>query len=96
MEEGLVLALNWTQLPILVESDCAEAIKLIKERDVNLSRYAMMVSSIFDMFRERDIAVRKINREANGVSHELARFWLRDFPPEIAEAMNSDCIHPNV
>lgn len=29
MEEGLTLALHWTHLPLVVESDCMEALELL-------------------------------------------------------------------
>jgi hypothetical protein len=37
-----------------------------------MSPHAMLVSSIGELFREREIVISKINREDNGVSHELA------------------------
>jgi hypothetical protein len=40
IEEGVHLALLWTTLPIVVETDCAEAIELIRESTPNTSIYA--------------------------------------------------------
>lgn len=56
--------------------------------------------SFVSFFRERDISVIKVSREANMASHELAKLglvkhrtavWLMDFPSEIAEAIAHDC-----
>jgi hypothetical protein len=100
IEEGVRLALHWSNLEFIVETDCAEAIQLLKEDTPNLSSYAFQVSVIRDLFRERETRIAKIGREANAVSHELARLgrvvqrtelWLTSFPTEIAKAMSDDC-----
>jgi ribonuclease HI len=102
MEEGLALALHWTQGAIILESDCSEAIKLVMGGGPNLSRYAMRISIIRERIKEREIGINKINRDANQASHGLAALgrihertavWLRDSPPEIAEAIMADCIY---
>jgi ribonuclease HI len=54
MEEGLGFALNWTTEPIIVEIDCAEAIKLISSGSPNLSM-ANRVSVIRERVKEREI-----------------------------------------
>jgi ribonuclease HI len=100
IEEGLQLSLFWTPLKITVESDCVEAVELIKEGTPNTSAYAFRINTIRELIRERDVSVLQVSREANMVSHELAKlgrvqarteFWLRDAPQEIAMAMNLDC-----
>jgi hypothetical protein len=40
IEDGIKLTLQWNQLPVIVESDCSEALKLIKEKTPNTSIYA--------------------------------------------------------
>ncbi|CAM0908755.1 unnamed protein product [Alopecurus aequalis] len=100
MEEGLNLAVHWSTKPIVLESDCAEAIKLVHGSCPNMSRYAMRINSIRERFNEREIVLTKVSREANCVSHGLARMgrvegrsavWLQNVPSDIAEAMNTDC-----
>ena len=44
--EGLNLALQWTQLPIEVETDCRVALKMITAVDRDRSRYSMLVDQI--------------------------------------------------
>ncbi|KAK1660876.1 hypothetical protein QYE76_049035 [Lolium multiflorum] len=103
IEEGLSLALQWTTSKIVVESDCAEAIELIKKSTPNTSAYAFRVSVIRDLIQERDIEIGKVCREANTASHELAKFgrvqgrsefWLSNVPQTVAEAMANDCNPP--
>jgi hypothetical protein len=73
IEEGIQLGLLWTTLPFFVETDCSEAYELIHKATPNTSIYAFMISVIQELLRERDIIVSKISRDANTVSHELAR-----------------------
>ncbi|KAK1626717.1 hypothetical protein QYE76_001032 [Lolium multiflorum] len=73
IEEGVQLSLLWTTQPFTVETDCSEAVELLKESTPNTSIYAFRVSFIRDLLKERDITVVKISREANMVSHELAK-----------------------
>jgi ribonuclease HI len=100
MEEGLRLALYWARKSIILETDSAEAIKLVANGTPNMSRYAMRIKVIRELVREREIGIIKVNREANGASHGLALLgrvhertavWLRNSPPEIADAIKTDC-----
>ena len=95
IEEGISLALHWTTLKLFVETDCAEAVELIKDTTPNTSIYAFQVSRIRELIQERETKLAWISRDANVVSHELARMgrvqartalWLTDFPQEIAVA----------
>jgi hypothetical protein len=100
IEEGMALAMNWTQMNFVVESDCSKAIHLIKSATPNTSMYASRVQVIREFCRERDITLAKVYREANIASHVLAKLgrvggrtetWFDNFPPEIAEAIAMDC-----
>jgi ribonuclease HI len=73
IEEGMRLALQWTQLSFIIESDCSEAVELINGAAPNISAYAFRVNLIRDMLRERESKLVKISREANRASHELAQ-----------------------
>ena len=73
MEEGIKLSLLWTRLEFSVETDCADALELIKKGTPNMSIYAFRVAAIRDLFQERGTVTAKINHDANGVAHELAR-----------------------
>jgi hypothetical protein len=62
MEEGLSLALQWTPMPLVVETDCSEACELINEATPNTSIYAFRIMIIRELVRERDTIVTKISR----------------------------------
>jgi hypothetical protein len=100
IEEGLGLALSWTPMGFTVESDCAEALELIKESTPNTSIYASRIQVIRERMRERDIRMAKAFRETNVVSHKLANLgrvhrrsevWTGNFPQDIAAAITYDC-----
>jgi ribonuclease HI len=89
IEEGLMLAMQWTNLKILVETDCAVAVELINGKNPNISVYAFRVTAIRDLLQERESSLVKISRDCNSVSHELANMgrtlartelWLNAFP----------------
>jgi hypothetical protein len=100
IEEGVALAMAWTPLQFTVESDCSEAIHLIKKSTPNTSRYASRIQIIRELLRERNTALAKIQRDANRVSHELAKVgrvqgrtetWVQNLPSEVAKAVSLDC-----
>ena len=101
IEEGMSvsLQLQWTALKLIVETDCAEAIELIKDSTPNTSICAFRVSKIRDLIQKRDIKLIRISHDVNVVSHELAKigrvqartaFWPGDLPRDIAVAMTND------
>jgi hypothetical protein len=103
IEEGVQLALHWTTLTLEVEMDFSKESELIKDTTPNTLVYAFRISAIRELLRERDINVIKISRDANRVSHELAKLgrvsrrtaaWLVDFPQEINQAIEHDCNPP--
>ena len=103
IEEGLKLSLTWTPLKIVVESDCADAVKLIQKETPNTSIHAFRVSVIRELLQEREIKIASISRDANGASHELAKMgrvqrrtevWLQSFPQEISTSLEADDTTP--
>jgi hypothetical protein len=103
MEEGIRLTLQWTNTRFSAERDCAEAIQLIKDSTPNTLVYAGRVAVIRELLRERGSYVVKVSRELNSVSHGLAKlgrvqgrtkFWLSNYPQEVAEAVHHDCNSP--
>ena len=103
MDEGLRLYLHWTNSPLVVETDCAELLKMVQSKDVERSRYANQVNEIRRILaHERNISLDKISRHANVASHTLACMgrsqqrtacWLRNSPMEIASIFISECKH---
>jgi ribonuclease HI len=100
IEEGLALTLAWEVGAVVLETDSAEAIKLIAEGTPNLSQHAMRIKVIRERIRETEVVLCKVSRDANGASHGLAQLgrvngrtdvWQHCYPPEIAEAIKADC-----
>jgi hypothetical protein len=54
IEEGLKLALHWSTLKIIVETDCSDAVELISGKKANLSAYAFRITTIRELLWERD------------------------------------------
>ena len=86
--EGLQLALYRTNLPILVELDCFEAVSMLSAKSANRSQVRALVEDISRMItaESREILFSHINRSQNNVSHALAAYgrstprtavWLR-------------------
>jgi hypothetical protein len=105
LEEGIRLTLQWTNARFFVETDCAEAVQLIKDSTPNTSVYAGRVAAIRELLRERDSYVAKVSRELNCVSHGLAKLgrvhgrtelWLSNYPQEVADAVHHDCNSPSI
>ncbi|KAK1626172.1 hypothetical protein QYE76_000487 [Lolium multiflorum] len=103
IEVGVKQALQWTQQIFSVESDCAEAINMIKQIPPNISAYAFRINEIREVLRERDSPLVKISREANNASHELAKLarvqgraeaW-HGCPPEITVMVLDVSARPN-
>jgi hypothetical protein len=91
IEDGIKLALQWNQLPVIVESDCSEALELTKEKTPNTSIYVFQISAICELLRERNFTLVKTGQDVNLASHELAKLgrvaqrtemWLMGFPRE--------------
>ena len=69
--EGLALALQWTELPIILECD-SKMVEMIISTEHNRSIYAMVISEIKFLLGQRECVVTHIPREQNNVSHVLA------------------------
>lgn len=71
--EGLVMALQWTLLPIVLETDCLEAMQMILAKEEGRSEFEFIIREIKCLLiRNREIVLTKINRNQNSVSHALA------------------------
>jgi hypothetical protein len=53
IEEGLNLALHWTNQNLVIEIDCVEVVHLISGSTANTSVYAFRISEVREMLRER-------------------------------------------
>jgi hypothetical protein len=62
----------WSQSHFSLETDCAEAIELIKSLGPNISAYAFHINVIRELLGERNCSIVKIRREEDKASYELA------------------------
>ena len=73
--EGTVFALQWTTLPIVVETECLGANNLISKGHAYRLRYTMMVDTILRSLQEgRKVKITHVKRDQNVVSHFLGNF----------------------
>jgi hypothetical protein len=71
-DEGLQLALNWSAEPIQLETDCANAVKMLKEIQGDSSVWVHLIQRIKQSLWEREVTISKIDRVQNEASHCLA------------------------
>ena len=74
IREGLSLALQWSELPIDIESDCLEAINLLKKGEMDRSANSFMVHEIRILMDQQNSCITHIYCSQNNVSHLLASF----------------------
>jgi ribonuclease HI len=67
--EGLSLAIHWCNLPILVETDCLESVKMLKSEVVDRFVHAPMVEEIKTVLKVRQTCITHVNRSQNSSSH---------------------------
>ncbi|VAI49470.1 unnamed protein product [Triticum turgidum subsp. durum] len=98
--EGLSLALQRSELPIVVEMDSLEAISLISSLDADRSVYSSIVREIKHLMGLRKTCISHIVRSQNKASDCLAKFartqgrtltWLGAGPDEVVEIAFYDC-----
>jgi hypothetical protein len=70
--EGLALAHQWFELPVLIQTDCAEAITAMKCTRKNRSAYGHLIDEIKHLLKLRDNVRVKIECDHIRVAHCLA------------------------
>lgn len=86
--------LQRTELPIQVETDCAQLIVQVQTHELDRSRYCSLVKEVQRLLAsQREIKLSKFQRSQNSVSHDLANYarssqrtvcWLGSNPLEDA------------
>lgn len=98
--EGLSLAIQRTDLPIVVELDSLEAVSLISGAELDRSVYASIVKEIKLLMSPRQTCITHVSRSQNKASDMLASFarthgrtmtWLGAGPSEVLEITSDDC-----
>lgn len=70
IRKGLSLALQWSNLPIIIESNCLEDVNLVKG-EIDRSRHSFLVCEIKLLMEQRNSCITHIRPSQNNVSH----FW---------------------
>ncbi|KAI4995370.1 hypothetical protein ZWY2020_035273 [Hordeum vulgare] len=100
MKEGLKLATEHSHATIILQSDCAVALKMLADVSSNRPAYGHLMSEIKNYMSNRVVIPVKILREQNKVAHCLANFdrcddstacWLGRPPPCISSLVDEDC-----
>lgn len=82
-KEGINLALQWTLLPLIMESDCLVAINMIQSPGREMSQLAYLVRDIEELLvGDRVVSIQKVQRCQNNISHFLANRGRTNFLSE--------------
>jgi hypothetical protein len=72
-QEGLSLAMQWSDKPVVLELDCKVLVEAIKDKNQDWSPLAHVISVIRDLCNgTRTISTVKVDRSQNMASHCLA------------------------
>lgn len=98
--EGLSLAIQRSDSPIIIEMDSLTAVSMIQEEEVDRSVYASLVKEIKFLRGLRETCVTHVSRSQNNASDCLASFarverrtmtWLGSGPPRVLDVVQADC-----
>jgi hypothetical protein len=78
--EGVALAVEWTPMHAIFESDCLSALQLLSKQGEQRSSSMFLVKEICDTARRMtSLRFHHVKRDQNVVAHELAQFAKRLF-----------------
>lgn len=95
-----MLALQWSDLRVVVEPDCLEAIDLLRKGDMGRSRYTFIVHEIIQLMEQPNSRITYIRRTQNYVSHAITSYgrtsdrtivWLGLGPDDVVQLYKNDC-----
>jgi type III secretory pathway component EscS len=99
-EDGLRLALEWSEKPIIVESDCSTLISAVQATTQDRSQFMHLLYEIKLLVNvSRIVSFVKVDRSQVRVSHCLANFaraeartdfWLGSGPECVLQALDLD------
>jgi hypothetical protein len=98
--EGLSLALQWCNLPLIIEVDCSEVLSLLNNEEVDRSIYTSVIEEIKALLKVRQACVTQVKRCQNSCSDFLAKFartnsrtavWLASGPEGLESICHTDC-----
>uniref|UniRef100_A0A453JVB5 RNase H type-1 domain-containing protein n=1 Tax=Aegilops tauschii subsp. strangulata TaxID=200361 RepID=A0A453JVB5_AEGTS len=94
--EGMALAIQHSDLPVIVQSDSSEALASLSSNASTRSAYGHLVLEIKELMSIREFVPLKICRSQNRVanysrSERATAVWLRSVPPCIEGLWPLDC-----
>ncbi|VAI26120.1 hypothetical protein VPH35_087490 [Triticum aestivum] len=98
--QGMALAMQHSDLPVVVQTDSSEALSSLTNGVLVHSRYGHIVLEIKDLLGSREFFPQKISRLQNRVVGRLAKYsrseratavWLGSAPPCIEDIWPLDC-----
>jgi ribonuclease HI len=98
--QGLALALQWSQDPVIVETDNSTLIRMAQGKERDGSSLGHLVAEVRNLCLERRVEFVKVSRSQNIASDALAKFgrvsdssgvWFATGPDEIVDLILRDC-----
>lgn len=98
--KGMPLALQWSTLPVIVQSDSVGALSALRDDSLARSAYGNLMKEIKALMEELEFIPKKIARSQNMFSHYLAKYartehstayWLHRPPSFISDLVLADC-----
>jgi hypothetical protein len=74
VREGLSLAMQWCNQPLILETDCLEIVKMVRNKDIDRSLYTTLVEDIKSLLKVRHICFTHIKRVQNISSHFMVNY----------------------
>ncbi|XBH90402.1 hypothetical protein VPH35_082083 [Triticum aestivum] len=98
--QGIVLALQHSNIPVIVQSDSSEALSSLTGDGLVRSAYGHLVAEIKELMKDREFIPQKLSRDQNRVVGRLANYsrlecttavWLHLGPPCIEDLLPVNC-----
>ena len=98
--EGVSLAIQQSNRPVQLQSDCLAALSALSNDSLDRSAYGHLLAEIKGLLENRVFVRVKVSRDQNKVAHCLANYgrsgdstvcWLNQSPPFISELVAKDC-----
>jgi hypothetical protein len=103
--QGMALAIQYSTLPVVVQSDSSEALSSLSNDALLRSAFGQLVLEIKDLLGSREFFPQKISRTQNRIADRLANYsrserdtavWLGSVPPYIEDLWPLDCNSMNL
>ena len=100
LREGISLAIQWSMLPLDIESDCLQAVQMIVGGSSINSKFSFIVKEIISFMEERSSCITHSRRCCNLASHSLANFgrtqhrtvvWLGSGSEVVRDIVEREC-----